>query len=75
MCKSALDAARQPAERKLVLEVLQRYPNLEMLKLAVKAAQTPELKEDAKVAALAISQKLGRSDEARKILSQAGLEK
>ena len=47
-----MEAARQPAEQKLVLEVLKRYPNLEMLKLAVKAAQVPELKDDATEAAL-----------------------
>jgi hypothetical protein len=75
MCKNALDAARQPAEQKLVLEVIQRYPNLEMLKLAARVAQVPELKEDAKGAAQAISQKLGKSNEVKEILSKAGLEK
>jgi drug/metabolite transporter (DMT)-like permease len=75
MCKSAMEAARQPAEQKLVLEVLKRYPNLEMLKLAVKATQVPELKADAAEAALAISQKVGKTDEVRQLLSKAGLEK
>ncbi|HMC11870.1 MAG TPA: HEAT repeat domain-containing protein, partial [Pirellulaceae bacterium] len=75
MCKSAMEAARQPAEQKLVLEVLKRYPNLEMLKLAVKATQVPELKADASEAALAISQKVGKTDEVRQLLSKAGLEK
>jgi HEAT repeat protein len=75
MCKSAMDAARQPAERKLVLEVLQRYPNLEMLKLAIKAMQAPDLKEDASAAALAISQKIGKTNEVRELMSKAGLEK
>ena len=75
MCKSALDAARQPAERKLILEVVQRYPNVEMLKLALKAAQTPESKDDAKEAAAAISQKVDKTDEVRQILLKAGLEK
>jgi HEAT repeat protein len=75
MCKNAMEAARQPAEQKLVLEVLKRYPHLEMLKLAVKATQVPELKEDAKEASLAISQKLGKTAEVRELLSKAGLEK
>lgn len=75
MCKSALEAARQPAEKKLVLEVLQRYPNLEMLKLAVQAAQNPDLKDDGKATALAISQKLRPTDEVKALLSKAGVAK
>jgi hypothetical protein len=75
MCKNAMEAARQPAEQKLVIEVLKRYPNLEMLKLAVKAAQEPELKEDAREASLAISQKLRQTDEVRDLLSKAGVKK
>jgi HEAT repeat protein len=75
MCKNALEAARQPAEKKLVLEVVQRYPNVEMLKLAVKAAQSPDTKDDGKAAAQAISQKLRKTDEVREVLSKAGLDK
>jgi HEAT repeat protein len=74
MCKSAMEAARQPAEQKLVIEVLKRYPNLEMLKLAAKAAQVSELKADAKEAAQAISQKLRKTDEVRELLTKAGVE-
>lgn len=47
MCKNAYDIAKQPADRKLVLELLARYPNIETLKLAVQTTQVPELKEDA----------------------------
>ena len=75
MCTSALDLAKQPAERKLIMDVLKRYPNLEMLKAAVKAMEEPELKKDASEAALAISQKLPKTDEVKAILSKAGLEK
>lgn len=75
MCTSALELAKQPAERKLVMDVLKRYPNLEMLKAAVKAMESPELKKDASEAALAISQKLPKSDEVKAILSKAGLDK
>jgi HEAT repeat protein len=75
MCKRAMEAARQPAEQKLVLDVLKRYPNVEMLKLAAKAAQDPDLKEDAKEAAAAISQKLRPTEEVRKLKAQAGVEK
>jgi HEAT repeat protein len=75
MCQKAFEASRQPAEQKLVLEVLKRYPNLEMLKLAAKAAEVPELKEDAAAAAGAIAQKLPKTDEVKKLLSQAGADK
>jgi len=73
MCKSALEAARQPAEKKLVLEVLKRYPSVEMLKLAASAAQAAELKADAADAAKAIAEKLPKTDEVRQLLSKAGV--
>lgn len=75
MCKSAMDAARQPAEQKLVIEVLKRYPHIEMLKLAVKAAQSPDLKTDASAAAKAIAEKLPKTAEVTQILAKAGLDK
>jgi HEAT repeat protein len=75
MCKSALEAARQPDEQKLVLEVVRRYPSVEMLKLAANAAKTPALKEDAAAAAQAISERLPKSNEVRDILTKAGLQK
>ncbi|HTN02868.1 MAG TPA: hypothetical protein VL132_13370, partial [Planctomycetaceae bacterium] len=63
-------------ERKLVLDVLKLYPSLESLKLAVKAMQIPDLKEESRAAALAIAEKVkGNADEVREILSKAGLEK
>jgi HEAT repeat protein len=74
MCKNALDAARRPEERKLVLEILQRYPSVEMLKLAVRATQSADVKDDAKAAAKAISQKVRKTDEVRQLLSKAGVE-
>lgn len=75
MCGKALEACRQPAEQKLVLDVLKRYPSQETLKLAVKVMQTPELKSEAADTALAIAQKLGgKVDEVREIISQAGLD-
>ena len=76
MCTNAFELAKQPAERKFVMDVLKtRYPNLEMLKAAVKAMESPELKKDASEAALAISQKLPKTDEVKAILSKAGLDK
>lgn len=69
MCKKATEASVRTAEKKLVVEVLRRYPNLEMLKMAVQAFKDPELKEDASQAALVIAQKLGTSPEVRELLS------
>jgi hypothetical protein len=76
MCEKALEAARQPAEQKLVLEVLKRYPSLDALKLAIKIGQSADLKDDATQASLAIATKLGgQANEVRTLLGKAGLEK
>ncbi|MFN0020122.1 MAG: HEAT repeat domain-containing protein [Pirellulaceae bacterium] len=75
MCTNALELARQPAERKLIFDVLKRYPNLEMLKVAVKTMETADLKKDASDAAAAIALKLPKTDEVKAILSKAGLDK
>jgi HEAT repeat protein len=59
MCSHAWAACRQPAEQKLVLEVLKRYPSQATLKLAVKAIDVPEVKDEAGQTIVAIAQKLG----------------
>ena len=74
MCQNAFEAARQPAEQKLVLELLKLFPDVEMLKIAIKALKVEELKEDAKQTALAIAEKLpGKSEEVQKLLAEAGI--
>ncbi len=76
MCKNALDVSRQPAEKKLVLDVLKRNPNPETLKLALQIRSVPELKEDATQATLAIAENLGSTpDELAKLFSKDGLAK
>jgi hypothetical protein len=76
MCRKAFEASRQPAEKKLVLDVLKRYPNIETLKLAIEAIQVPELKDDASQATLVIAQKLGgKGVDVSKMLADAGLGK
>jgi HEAT repeat protein len=57
MCEKAFDASRQPAEQKLVLDIIKRYPNKEMLKIAQKASEIPALKEDAAQVTAAINKK------------------
>ncbi|MFH1924797.1 MAG: HEAT repeat domain-containing protein [Planctomycetota bacterium] len=72
MCRAALDAAERDAEKKLVLEVMGRYPSVDMLRLAVDVARVPSLKVDAAVTALAIAQKIGGSADVQKLLLQIG---
>jgi HEAT repeat protein len=59
MCRQALEAAARPAEQKLVLPVLQRYPSVETLAVAVESPWMPELKQDAADVAREIAQKVG----------------
>lgn len=76
MCQKAFDAATQTAEKKLVLDVLKRYPSVATLKQAISAIQVADLKEDATQATLAIATKLSdKGDEVRELLSKAGIDK
>ena len=76
MCREATAAAKSPAEHKLVLEVLQRYPSVEALKMAVVAISNPALKDDASAAVLVIAQKLGGNEpEVATQLAKAGFDK
>ena len=63
MCQKAFETSKQVAEQKLVLDVLKIHPSIDALQLAIKARQTPELKEDATQVTLAIAQKLGNKDD------------
>lgn len=72
MCRTALATAKRDDEKKLVLEVLKRYPSIDTLRLAVEAAKTPSLKNDAAAASLAIAQKIGGSGDVQKLLTQIG---
>lgn len=76
MCQKAFAASRQPAEKKLVLDILKRYPSVASLQQAVDAVKDPELKADATQAVLTIAQKIkGHGEEVKALLAQAGLEK
>ena len=75
MCHKALDASQRGDEQKLVLAVLERYPNADSLKVAVGAAQVPALRDDAARVALAIARKTGvGAAEARELLTKIGLD-
>ena len=76
MCRAALDAAKRDAEKKLVLEVLERYPSVDTLKLAVEAAKIPALKQDAARVSLVIAGKIGGgSADVQRLLAQVSLER
>ena len=72
MCRTALEIAQRPDDKHLVLEILLRYPSPEMLDLALEAAKTPELRDEATMVALGIGRGKGDSVELRKALAQAG---
>jgi HEAT repeat protein len=80
MCRNALAAAKQPAEGKLVLDVLERYPSIDSLKEAAKSTRDSKLKKEAASATLAIARKLdekglnGKSADVQSILSGAKLD-
>ncbi len=74
MCREALKAAGRNDEKKLVLEVLERYPTVEAMRLAVETAKNPELADAAKATALAIAQQIGGTADIRDLLAQAGQE-
>ncbi len=78
MFSNAFESARQPAEQKLVIDNLKAFPSIETLKVAVRIAQTPELKEEASQAAIAIAEDkkfAGKPEEAKDILAKAGIVK
>jgi len=64
MCRKALEAANRDDEKKLVLEVLARYPSAESLQLATPLLDQPGLKAAASAAAVAIAEKAADADPA-----------
>ena len=73
MCRTAMKIAQRADEKRLVLEILLRYPDEQMLALALEAAKVPELKDEAALVAMGISRaRGGDTKELRKVLAQAG---
>jgi HEAT repeat protein len=76
MCRTALEASRQSAEKKLVLDVLKRYPTLAGLKLAIAAMAVPDLREHASQVTLVVGSQLGRQGvDVKDLLAGAGFDK
>ncbi|MDD4269696.1 MAG: PBS lyase [Pirellulaceae bacterium] len=74
MCRAALAAASRKDEQELVLEVIGRYPSVDMLRLAVEAAKDPALKDAATAVSLSIAQKIGGSVDVQDLLAKIGHE-
>jgi HEAT repeat protein len=74
ICDSALGAAKRDEDRKLVLEALERHPSEDGLKVVVKAAKYPGLKDDVRQASLVIAQKVkGNRSAVRQALAEIGV--
>jgi len=73
MCAAALETAQRTAEKKLILEVMGRYPSAGMLPLALKATSIPQLKNEALAVAMLVAGKTGaRSAELQRLLAEGG---
>jgi HEAT repeat protein len=74
MIGKALEAAKQNQERKKdILKVMEIYPSLGTLKMALEVAQSSALKAEAKAAALNIADKLKDNPAATALIKDAGL--
>ncbi len=69
MCRRALELANRPEEQALVLAILTRYPDPEMLKIAVSAKSNPTIRKAAEQAIEQIVAALGRTPEVIAIVS------
>ncbi|MHB8969921.1 MAG: HEAT repeat domain-containing protein [Pirellulaceae bacterium] len=72
MCRTALETADRDADKRLVLEVLLRYPSDEMQAIAVEAAKAPALKDEAMLVVMGLASKGINRAELGKALAQAG---
>ena len=75
MCGTAVTIAKRDEEKRLILQVLARYPSSDGLLLALEMAKTPSLKTDASKSIFTVVQKMGAdSPEVKKILAKIGLQ-
>ena len=73
MCRTAMEISERDAEKKLVLEVLDRYPSALTLAIAVEAAKVPALKNDAAAICIMIEKRIGgKSADLRKLMREVG---
>ena len=72
MCRTALETADRDEDKRLVLEVLLRYPSDEMQAIALEAAKVPALKDEASLVVMGMASKGINRAELGKALAQAG---
>ena len=72
MCRTALETADRDEDKRLVLEVLLRYPSDEMQAIALEAAKVPALKDEAMLVVMGMASKGINRAELGKALAQAG---
>lgn len=72
MCRRALELAERDEDKRLVLEVLLRYPSDEMRSIAMRAAEVPALKEQAMLVLMGMASKGIDRAELGRALAQAG---
>ncbi len=72
MCRTALETAKRDEDKRLVLEVLLRYPGEQMQAIALEAAKVPALKEQALLVVMGMASKGINRAELGKALAQAG---
>ncbi len=75
MCRTALETAERDADKRLVLEVLLRYPSDEMQTIALEAANLPALKDEALLVVTGMAGDEASRTELGKALAQAGHQK
>jgi HEAT repeat protein len=73
MCRTALKTADRDEDKRLVLEVLLRYPTAESRAIALEATHNPALKDEALLVLMGMSHQRGMNRaELGRILAQAG---
>ena len=72
MCRTALKIASRDEDKRLVLEVLLRYPSEAMQAIAYEAAEVPALKEQALLVVMGMASKGINRAELGRALAQAG---
>jgi hypothetical protein len=73
MSRIAMKTAQRDEERRLVLEVLERHPSVDALRLAAETAKIPSMKDQATAVSLTIAQRIRlEPDEIRKLFDHVG---
>ena len=72
MCRNAMKAAKFEAEQDLVVQVMERYPSVAMMDVALAAQPLPKIKDGVYRAVLMNAAKLPESEEVKSRLSKLG---